>query len=210
MKNNYSEVKVWNYPQQRFIKTGLQFCGLIMGDHSKTGINTMLNTGTVIGVSANVFGGGFPRNYIPSYAWGGSAGFSTYRTDKAFETMERMMARRNVDFDTEERLIMLRVFEDTAKYRPVGKKVDRQFNYSVLPRWKRWLSYFWTIPIESVQSEVNPDLHVSLIKGRFQLYTQHAIYSFDDLYDNFGHTFSETKPPIFTGRPSPHFGLWLR
>ena len=122
LKNNYSEVKVWNYPQQRFIKTGLQFCGLIMGDHSKTGINTMLNTGTVIGVSANVFGGGFPRNYVPSYSWGGSAGFSTYRTDKAFEAMERMMARRKVDFDTEERLIMLRVFEDTAKFRPWEKR----------------------------------------------------------------------------------------
>lgn len=117
LKNNYAEVKAWSYPEERFIKTGLQFCGLIMGDHSKTGINTMLNTGTVIGVCANIFGSGFPRNFVPSYAWGGNAGFTTYKTDKAFETMTRVMARRKKEFDTEERLIMLRIFEDTAKYR---------------------------------------------------------------------------------------------
>ena len=118
LKNNYAEVKMWSYPQQRFIKTGLQFCGLIMGDHSKCGINTMFNTGTVVGVGCNIFGAGFPRNYVPSFAWGGAHGYSTYRTDKAFDAFERMMARRKVDFGVEERLIMLRIFEDTAKYRP--------------------------------------------------------------------------------------------
>jgi hypothetical protein len=88
-----------------------------MGDHSKCGINTMLNTGTVIGVSANVFGDGFPRNFIPSFAWGGASGFSTFKTDKAFEMAERMMQRRGVDFTHDDRLIMLRVHEETAKYR---------------------------------------------------------------------------------------------
>ncbi len=117
LKNNYDQVKLWSYADGRFVKTGQQFCGLFMGDHSKTAINTMLNTGTVIGVSANVFGEGFPRNFIPSFSWGGKQGFQTYRTDRAFETMERVMERRNVPFDVQERLILLRVFEDTVKYR---------------------------------------------------------------------------------------------
>lgn len=117
LKNNYEEVKVWSYPEERFVKTGLQFCGLIMGDHSKCGINTMFNTGTVVGVSANLFGPGFPRAFIPSFAWGGAAGFQTFRTDKAFETAEKMMARREIEFTVEDRLILLRIFEDTAKFR---------------------------------------------------------------------------------------------
>jgi len=117
LKNNYDEVKLWSYAEERFVKTGQQFCGLIMGDHSKTGINTMLNTGTVIGVSCNIFGEGFPRNFIPSFSWGGKQGFQTYRTDKAFDTAERVMARRKVEFDVQERLLLLRVFEDTTKWR---------------------------------------------------------------------------------------------
>ncbi|MBK7869816.1 MAG: GlmU family protein [Saprospiraceae bacterium] len=117
LKNTYDEVKLWNYPAGRFLPTGQQFCGLFMGDHSLCGINTMFNTGTVIGVGANVFGAGFPRNFIPSFVWGGPAGYQTYRTDKAFQSIERMMARRNKDFDIQERLILLRVFEDSAKYR---------------------------------------------------------------------------------------------
>jgi len=117
LKNNYEEVKMWNYGSNSFARTGRQFCGLVMGDHSKTGINTMLNTGTVVGVSANVFGSEFPRNFIPSFAWGGYKGFQTYRADKAFDTMERVMARRNVEFGVEDRIIMLRVFEDSSKYR---------------------------------------------------------------------------------------------
>ncbi len=117
LKNNYSEVKLWSYQKQSFIKTGLQFCGVIMGDHSKCGINTMFNTGTVVGVGCSIFGSGYPRNYIPSYAWGGAKGFSTFKMDQAFESFERMMQRRNVPFGVEERLIMLRIFEDTAQYR---------------------------------------------------------------------------------------------
>ena len=117
MKNDYGEVKLWSYLHERFTKTGLQFCGLIMGDHSKTAINTMFNTGTVVGVCSNIFGEGFPRNFIPSYSWGGKNGFQEFRAEKAFNMMERMMGRRNIDFTTEDRLIMLRIFEDTAKYR---------------------------------------------------------------------------------------------
>lgn len=117
LKNTYEEVKLWNYPAQRFVPTGLQFCGLIMGDHSKCGINTMFNTGTVVGVCANIFGDGFPRNYIPSFSWGGVHGFQTYRTEKAFDMIERVMERRQLPFTIQDRLIMLRIFEDTAQYR---------------------------------------------------------------------------------------------
>ncbi len=117
LKNDYGEIKLWNYPAGRFVPTGQQFCGLFMGDHSKCGINTMFNTGTVVGVCANIFGEGYPRNFVPSFVWGGTAGYQTYRTEKAFEAMERMMARRNKDFDIQERLILLRIFEETAKYR---------------------------------------------------------------------------------------------
>ena len=117
LKNNYAEVRLWSYETENFAKTGLQFCGLMMGDHSKCGINTMFNTGTVVGVSANIFGGGFPRNFIPSYSWGGSSGFTTYKTAKAFEVAERVMDRRAVVFDEQENAILTQVFEDTKKYR---------------------------------------------------------------------------------------------
>jgi hypothetical protein len=99
--------------------TGLQFCGLMMGDHSKCGINTMFNTGTVVGVSANIFGAGFPPNVIPSFAWGGAQGFEEYRLMQAAVAAERMMARRNVPLDTAERDILTRVFENTASERAV-------------------------------------------------------------------------------------------
>lgn len=117
LKNNYTEVKLWNYPAERFLGTGLQFCGLVMGDHSKVGINTMFNTGTVVGVCANVFGPGFPRNFIPSFAWGGSAGFSTWRTGKALDTVETVLTRRKQTLTVQDRLILLRIFEETARFR---------------------------------------------------------------------------------------------
>ena len=117
LKNNYAEVKLWSYETARFAKTGLQFCGLIMGDHSKCGINTMFNTGTVVGVSANIFGSGFPRNFIPSFSWGGASGFTTYQTKKAFEVAEIVMKRRAIVFDENERKILEHVFEETSKYR---------------------------------------------------------------------------------------------
>lgn len=117
LKNNYDEVRVWSYAEDRFAKTGLQFCGLIMGDHSKSGINTMFNTGTVVGVSTNVFGAGFPRTFIPSFQWGGAAGFVEYKVEKAFATAERVMKRRGLDFDETEKSILNSVFDLTKRYR---------------------------------------------------------------------------------------------
>ena len=117
LKNNYEEVKLWSYETEGFAKTGLQFCGLMMGDHSKCGINTMFNTGTVVGVSANIFGTGFPRNFIPSFSWGGAAGFTTYNTKKAFETVKLVLSRRNIAFDTVEESILEHVFDETKKWR---------------------------------------------------------------------------------------------
>ncbi|WP_345146661.1 GlmU family protein [Flavobacterium ginsengiterrae] len=117
LKNNYEEVKLWSYETEGFAKTGLQFCGLMMGDHSKCGINTMFNTGTVVGVSANIFGSGFPRNFVPSFSWGGAAGFTTYVTKKAFETARLVLSRRNIDFDETEQAILEHVFEETKKWR---------------------------------------------------------------------------------------------
>ncbi|MFK8060870.1 MAG: GlmU family protein [Polaribacter sp.] len=117
LKNNYAEVKLWNYETGRFAKTGLQFCGLMMGDHSKCGINTMFNTGTVVGVSANIFGSGFPRNFIPSYSWGGAAGFTEYKTNKVFEVATVVMKRRKITFDETDQKILEHVFEETKKYR---------------------------------------------------------------------------------------------
>lgn len=117
LKNNYEEVKLWSYETEGFAKTGLQFCGLMMGDHSKCGINTMFNTGTVVGVSANVFGAGFPRNFVPSFSWGGAAGFTTYLTNKAFQTAKIVMARRQVEFTEQDAKILEHVFEETKKYR---------------------------------------------------------------------------------------------
>lgn len=121
LKNNYADVKLWDYPSQHFRATGLQFCGLIMADHVKCAINTMFNTGTVVGVSANVFGAGFPRNFVPDFSWGGSHGYETYSLKKAFETMEKVFARRDHrKFDDIERDILKTVFELTDEYRHIG------------------------------------------------------------------------------------------
>lgn len=117
LKNNYAEVRLWDYETEGFARTGEQFCGLMMGDHSKCGINTMFNTGTVIGVSANIFGGGFPRNFIPSFSWGGSSGFTEYKTRKAFEVAEKVMARRKIEFTNEDKSILEKVFELSEKWR---------------------------------------------------------------------------------------------
>lgn len=117
LKNNYEEVKLWSYESESFAKTGLQFCGLMMGDHSKCGINTMFNTGTVVGVSANIFGSGFPRNFVPSFSWGGASGFTTYLTRKAFEVAKVVMSRRHVEFTEEDKNMLEHVFEETKKWR---------------------------------------------------------------------------------------------
>ncbi len=117
LKNNYAEVKLWNYRQERFVATGEQFCGLFMGDHSKCGINTMFNTGTVVGVSCNIFGAGFPRKFIPSFSWGGYHGFEDYRFDKAMDTARRVMARRQKELTEQDLSILKHVYERSSKYR---------------------------------------------------------------------------------------------
>ena len=117
LKNNYGNVKLFNYTKNTAVDTGLQFCGLIMGDHSKSGINTMFNTGTVVGVGANIFGGGFPETHIPSFSWGGSEGLETYRIEKLFETAEKVFDRRSLKFNQAEKDILNKVFEITAEYR---------------------------------------------------------------------------------------------
>ena len=117
LKNNYAEVKLWSYETERFARTGLQFCGLIMGDHSKCGINTMFNTGTVVGVSANIFGTGFPRNFVPSFSWGGASGFTTYQLPKVFEVASTVMKRRNIQFEEADEEILTHIFEESKKYR---------------------------------------------------------------------------------------------
>ncbi len=118
LKNNYSEVKLWNYPVKKFINTGLQFCGLIMGDHSKCGINTMFNTGTVVGVNSNIYGHGFQRNFIPSFSWGGSStGLTTFDIVKALEIAERVYERRGKVLDETEKNILKSIFKLTREYR---------------------------------------------------------------------------------------------
>ena len=118
LKNNYAEVKLWSYAKHRFVKTGLQFCGLIMGDHSKSSINTMFNTGTVIGVSCNIFGTGFPRNFVPSFSWGGAdSGYEQYPLKNALTTAQIMMARRDIALDDVETAILTHVFEETLELR---------------------------------------------------------------------------------------------
>ncbi len=117
LKNNYSEVKIWNYPSKGPVRTGRRFCGLIMGDHSKCGINTMFNTGTVVGVSANIFGPGFPSNFIPSFSWGGAQGFTTYKMDKVLETAALVMERRGLTLNHEERSILAFIFNYSSEFR---------------------------------------------------------------------------------------------
>lgn len=116
LKNTYANVKVWNYRTRTFIDTGLQFCGLIMGDHSKCGINTMFNTGTVVGVSANIFGAGYPRNYIPSFSWGGATGLTLFKFEKAIESIQSMMKRRNKFLSEIDIEILQHIYNNTIEY----------------------------------------------------------------------------------------------
>jgi len=111
LKNTYDIVRIWNYRQESFISTGLQFCGLIMGDHSKSSINTMFNTGTVVGVNVNIFGTGFPRQFISSFNWGGPSGYKKYNFKKAVEVAKRVYARRDKDFDKIEENILKEVYD---------------------------------------------------------------------------------------------------
>lgn len=117
LKNDYTEIKLWNYPAHRFLKTGLQFCGLIMGDHSKAGINTMFNTATVVGVGCNIHGAGFPRNFIASFSEGGNAGFSDVQLTKFFDIARRVMARRHVDLTDTDRAIFDSIYAIAETYK---------------------------------------------------------------------------------------------
>lgn len=124
LKNNYENVKIWNYKKGGFKDTGLQFCGLMMGDHSKCGINTMFNTGTVVGVGSNIFGDGFPRTFIPSFAWGGASGFTTFQLNKMLDTAERVLGRRSKKLEEADKKILKHLFESTAGNRVWEKKVN--------------------------------------------------------------------------------------
>ncbi len=115
LKNTYDEVRVWSYTKRTFVNTHLQFCGLIMGDHSKCGINTMFNTGTIVGVNANIFGPGFQRNFIPSFTWGGTSGHSNYDLKKAIEVAEAVYKRRNVHLDETDKDLLTSVYNLTLK-----------------------------------------------------------------------------------------------
>lgn len=123
LKNNYSNVKIWNYTQEKYVDTGLQFCGLFMGDHSKCGINTMFNTGTVVGVFANVFGGGFPSKFIPSFSWGGADGLTEYKLEKAFEVANAVMKRRGIELSENDEKILKHIFKATQKYREMNNQL---------------------------------------------------------------------------------------
>jgi UDP-N-acetylglucosamine diphosphorylase/glucosamine-1-phosphate N-acetyltransferase len=118
LKNTYKSVRIWNYATERFEDTGRQFCGLMMGDHSKCGIDTMFNTGTVVGVSANIFGAGFTRVFIPSFSWGGAQGLTTYKLKEALEVMPKVMERRGKVLTEADIAIFNHLFEFTSKYRP--------------------------------------------------------------------------------------------
>lgn len=117
LKNDYSKVELWSYVTNRFENSGLQFAGLIMGDHSKCGINTMFNTGTVVGINCNIFGADFQPKHIPSFAWGGSAGFKTYHLRKANQVARAVLERRGRVFEGIEENILKAVFEQTEAHR---------------------------------------------------------------------------------------------
>jgi len=122
LKNTFKEIRIWDYAEEKFTATGRQFCGLMMGDHSKCGINTMFNTGTVVGVSANIFGSGFPRTFIPSFSWGGSKGFVTFKLNEAMEVMSLAMERRKKVLTEQDVQILDHIFEATKKYRKAKYK----------------------------------------------------------------------------------------
>ena len=117
LKNNYRPVKLWSYAKRSFVNTGQQFCGLIMGDHAKCGINTLFNTGTVVGVGAHLFGSGFPANFVPSFSWGGAGGFTTFQPGKFYELATEVMRRKSKEFDEQEKQIIAAVFAHSKDLR---------------------------------------------------------------------------------------------
>ena len=117
LKNNYDIVKIWDYESRRFQNSGKQFLGLYMGDHSKCAINTSFNTGSTVGVNCNIFGSGFPRNYIPSFSWGGPSGYKDYDIEKAIKTAKTVMKRRDINMSPEYEKMFRMVFNMTASFR---------------------------------------------------------------------------------------------
>jgi UDP-N-acetylglucosamine diphosphorylase/glucosamine-1-phosphate N-acetyltransferase len=113
LKNNYSTVRVWDYESSEMIDSGKQFCGLFMGDHSKCSINTMFNTGTVVGVSSNIFGSGFPPKFVDSFSWGGDTSSEKFLLPKALKLAAEVYHRRDMDFDHVEESIFNEVFKLT-------------------------------------------------------------------------------------------------
>ena len=117
LKNDYGLVRVWDYASGNFAKTDLQFCGLLMGDHSQCAIQTTFNTATVVGIGCNLFGHGFPRQFIPSFSRGGAQRFSENRLDKVIETAKAMKKRRGVDFTPADHDHLQDIFQKTASFR---------------------------------------------------------------------------------------------
>ncbi len=117
LKNNYGSVSLYDPATGQFEDTGCMFLGLIMGDHSKCGIDTMFNTGTVVGISCNVYGAGFQPRFIPSFSWGGPSEMTEYRLDKALQVAETVMGRRNIALTAAEREMLTGVFEATRNER---------------------------------------------------------------------------------------------
>ncbi|MFA6824582.1 MAG: GlmU family protein [Bacteroidales bacterium] len=116
LKNTYDEVRLYDIEKSTFVPTGQVFCGTIFGDHSKCGINVMFNTGTVVGISSNIYGAGYQRNFIPSFAWGGTnTGLKLYQLEKAIEVNERMMQRRGLVMSEEDKQILQHIFNQTLK-----------------------------------------------------------------------------------------------
>jgi UDP-N-acetylglucosamine diphosphorylase/glucosamine-1-phosphate N-acetyltransferase len=123
MKNDYGNIKLWSYPENKLVDSGLQFCGLMMGDHSKAGINTMFNTGSVVGVSANIFGGDFPPKYVPSFSWGGAKGLEVYLLDKALDVADKAMQRRGKKLEEADKKILEHIFQLTHQnHKRIGFK----------------------------------------------------------------------------------------
>ena len=117
LKNDYTEIKLWNYPAHRFLRTGLQFCGLIMGDHSKSAINTSFNTATVVGVGCNIVSEGMPRVFIPSFLRGGTAGFDNVNLTEFFAIAARVMARRGIELNDAHRRLFQAIFDFADRFK---------------------------------------------------------------------------------------------
>ena len=115
LKNNYSTVKV--YINGKEVDTKSQFLGLIMGDHSKSSINSMFNTGTIVGFSCNIFGADFPPKYVPSFSWGGSGSLVEYDINKSLATARIVMQRRNQDLNPDTAKLFSHIFEITENER---------------------------------------------------------------------------------------------